>query len=107
MENYKKELKLKKVDSVIAELIPWFIGTLQKDLDEIQKGLENNDFEQVRFTAHKLKGIGSSYGFEDVTDIGLEMEISAQENDRDKTHRLFDEFKQVVCLIKKEFLPEA
>jgi HPt (histidine-containing phosphotransfer) domain-containing protein len=41
--------------------------------------LAASDFGRIRIAAHNLKGTGSAYGFETLTEIGAGMERSARE----------------------------
>ena len=44
----------------------------------MSRGLEAGDYEGVRESGHQLKGAGSSYGFDAITDIGRSLEQAAK-----------------------------
>lgn len=58
------------VDPEILPLIPMFIEHQHMALDELRQALANSDFLTIRTIGHNLKGSGSSYGFEFITDVG-------------------------------------
>src|SRR4051812_33106002 len=69
------------VPQELRHLIPGFLERREKDVTELMQMLEKNDFGGIQDIAHKLKGSGTGYGFQLITDIGHEMELAAQEND--------------------------
>ncbi len=71
------------VDSELEELVPDFFANRHKDIQKIVRALETNDFEAIRGIGHTLKGIGGGYGFDEITDIGREIEASAGEQNGD------------------------
>ncbi len=74
-----KEEKIKvKVPAYAAKLIPNFLENRQKDIEEINKSLEKGDFETIERLGHSMKGSGSIYGFDGITELGKVIESSAK-----------------------------
>jgi PAS domain S-box-containing protein len=64
-----------------ADLIPGFLQNRKHDVVMMGEALQRGDFGVVARLAHDMKGIGASYGFEAITDIGSALEQSAVSSD--------------------------
>ena len=71
-----------KVDKDLEDLIPTFMSNRRKELDALRAALAAADFEQLRQLGHRMRGVGNSYGFDDVTDIGKRIEEGARSGDK-------------------------
>lgn len=87
------------VDSEILELIPGFMENRRKEIGQLRADLAERRFEAVRVVGHTLAGAGSSYGFDDITRIGRELERTASaaasgaDADVPRLQRLTDELE--------------
>ena len=66
----------------LEDLIPVFMSNRKKELDALRVALASADFEQLRQLGHRMKGVGNSYGFAQVSDIGKHVEDGARSGDR-------------------------
>jgi len=66
----------------LEDLVPVFMGNRKKELDTLRVALATADFEQLRQLGHRMKGVGNSYGFAQVSDIGKDVEDGARSGDR-------------------------
>jgi HPt (histidine-containing phosphotransfer) domain-containing protein len=66
----------------LEDLIPVFLKNRRKEVDTLKVALASADFEQLRQLGHRMKGVGNSYGFERVSDIGKQIEDGARSGDR-------------------------
>ena len=66
----------------LADLIPVFMSNRRKELDTLRVALAAADFEQLRQLGHRMKGVGNSYGFARVSDLGKHVEDGARSGDR-------------------------
>jgi HPt (histidine-containing phosphotransfer) domain-containing protein len=71
-----------KVDKDLADLIPTYMNNRRKELDNLRAALAAADFEQLRLLGHRMRGVGNSYGFEDITDLGKHIEDGARAGDK-------------------------
>jgi HPt (histidine-containing phosphotransfer) domain-containing protein len=71
-----------KVAKDLEDLIPTFLGNRRKELDALRSALAAADFEQLRQLGHRMRGVGRSYGFEQVSDIGKRIEDGARQGDK-------------------------
>jgi len=65
----------------LADLIPSFMNNRRKELETLRAALAQSDFEELRRLGHRMKGAGSSYGFDLVSTIGKAIEDGAKASD--------------------------
>ena len=66
----------------LEDLIPVFMKNRGKELDTLRVALAAADFEQLRQVGHRMKGVGTSYGFPHVSAFGKTIEDGARSGDR-------------------------
>ena len=66
------------VQEEVWDLIPTFMENRKKELATLRAAMTDRDFEQLRLVAHRLKGVGASYGFFLISALGKELEDSAR-----------------------------
>ena len=81
MERAPEELTVVRIDPDLADLIPGFLENRRKDITKILTALEQGDNETIRTLGHSMKGCGSGYGFNAITDLGRALEQAAKEGD--------------------------
>jgi HPt (histidine-containing phosphotransfer) domain-containing protein len=69
------------LDSEIREIIPVFLEHRTRDVQTIRAALAEKDFEAVQVLGHKMKGTGSGYGFDGISEIGGKLEQAAKNLD--------------------------
>ena len=70
------------VQKDLEDLIPVFMRNRHKELDSLRAAVAAADFEQLRQLGHRMKGVGNSYGFAQVSDFGKYVEDGARSGDR-------------------------
>jgi HPt (histidine-containing phosphotransfer) domain-containing protein len=65
----------------LEDLVPTFMKNRAKELDTLRNALAGTDFEQLRQIGHRMKGVGNSYGFEKVSQLGQRIEEGAKAAD--------------------------
>jgi HPt (histidine-containing phosphotransfer) domain-containing protein len=71
-----------KVSKDIQDLVPAFMANRHKEVDALRAALEANDLETLRRLAHRMRGVGASYGFPHVSVIGKAIEDGVRRQDR-------------------------
>jgi len=66
----------------LADLIPVFFKNRHKELESLRRALAGADFDQLRHLGHRMKGVGTSYGFTTVSELGKRIEDGARGSDR-------------------------
>jgi HPt (histidine-containing phosphotransfer) domain-containing protein len=67
----------------LADLIPSFMANRRKEIETLRTALSASDFDELRRLGHRMKGAGSSYGFDLVSMTGKTIEDAAQSADTD------------------------
>ena len=66
----------------LEDLIPTFMKNRHKELETLRTALAAGDMEQLRQVGHRMKGVGNSYGFEQVSTLGKQIEDGAKSADK-------------------------
>lgn len=66
----------------LADLIPVFFRNRQKEIETLRLALDAGDFRQLAQLGHRMKGVGNSYGFAKVSEIGKRVEDGARTEDK-------------------------
>lgn len=75
---------------------PAFLANRVRDLEKLQSALTVLDFPAIRMIGHNCKGIGTGYGFPEISRIRAEMSTAAKAPDVEKLRECFGEFAR--CL---------
>ena len=65
----------------LADLIPGFFQNRHKELETLRTAHAGRDFAQLRQLGHRMKGVGNSYGFARISEIGKRIEDGAKGDD--------------------------
>lgn len=82
-----KERIIVRVNPEIGDLVPGFLENRRRDVESLRRALAQNDYETVQITGHSMKGSGSGYGFDAITEIGRNIEEAAKRKDAGDTER--------------------
>ncbi len=66
------------IDKDLEDLIPGFLENRNKDISSLRKSLNAGDAENLRALGHNLKGVGGGYGFDEISQLGAEIEAKAK-----------------------------
>jgi HPt (histidine-containing phosphotransfer) domain-containing protein len=69
------------VSEEVAALVPGYLASKMKQIEDARANVAAQEFEPVRRFAHNLKGTGIGYGFPRIEEIGAEMEEAALDCD--------------------------
>jgi len=75
---------------------PAFLANRWRDLEILKSSLAALDFAAMRTIAHNCKGIGTGYGFPEISGLGLQISTAAKAFDTAKLHECLDNFE--ACL---------
>lgn len=62
----------------MEQLKGYYVGNLEECFTNFQKAIKNKDFTEIGFIGHSMKGSGASYGFQEISELGSEMEEAAK-----------------------------
>jgi HPt (histidine-containing phosphotransfer) domain-containing protein len=78
----KNKIRTVIVQKDLEDLIPVFMSNRRKEIETLRLALANADFEQLRQLGHRMRGVGNSYGFDLISEIGKQVEDGAAAGDR-------------------------
>lgn len=107
MDYYYAAEKLKSAGVEVPEElwphIEGYISRREEDAKQMWDFLSREDYYAIDRLAHKVRGTGSSYGFDRITEYAGEIQNALRENDRNKledyVRNLGDEIKKVKSII--------
>jgi HPt (histidine-containing phosphotransfer) domain-containing protein len=67
------------VDASLKELLPGFLASRRADLEAMRRALRSGDLAAIRTVGHNIRAFSRLYGFEDLTALGEEIQIAAEE----------------------------
>ncbi|MBE9504618.1 MAG: Hpt domain-containing protein [Proteobacteria bacterium] len=65
------------IDSDLKDIVPRFLEIRQENINNLLKALKREDYEPILRIGHSMKGSGTGYGFEYITEIGRSIEDAA------------------------------
>lgn len=107
MEVKEKYEEIEEIESIVnemskelaftkAEAIQFFVEYLEilpKSVDDLEDALNDNDFEKLKQTAHKLKGSSSSLRIEKITQLSSSLELEAINKNKETCSKLVNDIK--------------
>ena len=76
-----------EIDADLSDLTPGFLERKREDARRLHAAIDLGDFKVVGEIAHKIKGEGGSYGFDEVTRIGAALEEAGRVGDAARARR--------------------
>ncbi len=107
METSSGEISIQKrqkrnIDPDIAELIPWYKSFIRDELEAMKKTLNSGSIQEIRVKAHGLKGSGTSYGFEEITETGGKLEKACIDENLEEIKKMIKELEILIKSIEEE-----
>ena len=82
------------------ELVPGFIENRHRELEELRGALAAGRYDQLGHIGHRMRGIGSTYGFDRVSTLGGELEERAAASDREGLDALIAGYADYLARLK-------
>nr|MBP9636674.1 response regulator [Nitrospira sp.] len=79
-----------RIDDELRRRRPAFLANRRTDLTLMQDALVQGDYEAIRTTGHRMKGLAGSFGFPDIGAVGQRLEQAARSRDREAIRRELD-----------------
>jgi PAS domain S-box-containing protein len=91
------------VDASLQDLIPTFLSNRRRDVEAIAAAMEQSDFDAIRIIGHNMKGSGSGYGLDAITDIGDRLEQTAIQGAGDEIRILTSQLARYLGALQLEY----
>jgi len=80
----------------VEMLMDVFLETASENLEKMQKGIENNNFEDIYKSAHSIKGSSGTLTLNDIYELSAFIENSARESIQIDYNSKFIELKNLI-----------
>jgi HPt (histidine-containing phosphotransfer) domain-containing protein len=91
----------------MAELRVAYLDRRRAELGSLEQAMHEGDFAAIRKAGHNLKGTGTAYGFEEITEIGRSLEDAAKDGDAFVIETLLDRMDSYIALVRASPAPGA
>jgi PAS domain S-box-containing protein len=81
----------------VAALVPVYLASKPKQIEDARAALALNDFDPVRRFGHNLRGTGAGYGFPRIEEIGAALENAASEKDEESIRMQLEALSRFVA----------
>ena len=88
-------------DDEYDELVEQFVDCLPGMLSDLDQDIEQSNFIDIAQIAHKLKGMGGSFGFPEITECAKEIEMAAKKNNIEQVCEKHQMLKEICIGIRK------
>lgn len=92
-------------DPEFQELIRKYLDYLNVSLPELKNNIAQEEYYNIRRYGHNLIGSGGGYGFDDLTELGRNINLSAHEENQKKLKELFEELEKNITEKQAQFSP--
>jgi len=77
-------------DPDFEELLEMFAETIEERQGQLRQQFRDGSVDEMRVTAHQLKGAGGGYGFDGLSSAAAQLEEACKENDVDRVGESLD-----------------
>lgn len=74
-----------------SDQIPIFLRNRHLDIATLRRALEQSDFDTIEFLGHGMRGSGGMFGFQTISNIGMELEEGALSADKASVSKSIDD----------------
>jgi HPt (histidine-containing phosphotransfer) domain-containing protein len=87
------------VDKNLQGIVPLYLQRRNEDVKALNHAVEKLDYESIRVLGHSMKGSGGGYGFDNITEIGNQLEMAARNRDLTAVRERINELAQYLSRI--------
>ena len=87
-----KHIIAERSESRIALQRPAYLQNCRQNVADLSDALDRSDFETVTIIGHNMSGTGGMFGFQEITDLGAALELSAKNQDMFASRKWVNQF---------------
>lgn len=87
---------------VVLEIINIFIDEYPDRMNSIKENIDQEDYDQLRFNAHSLKGVVANFIAPEVQVLARTMEMKGNNKDMQDINALYDELREKADVMIEE-----
>jgi CheY-like chemotaxis protein len=84
----------------MADLRVAYLDRRRAELCSLEQAVHEGDFAAIRKAGHNLKGTGTAYGFEEITEIGRSLEAAGKDGDTFAVETLLDQMDSYIEVVR-------
>ena len=88
------------VDPDLEDLIPMVLENRRRDIDDIKRLLREGNMGEIRRLGHSMKGSGGGYGFDEISEIGRDMEEAAKGGNMEEIEKLNNRLAEYLSVVE-------
>jgi len=92
-----------QVDGRLRTLVTRFLSNCGRDLSRLRAALDGGDLGAARSIGHALRGVGGSYGFDEITRLGRAIEENSMRGDAKSVSSLVAQLEDYLSRVRPEF----
>jgi PAS domain S-box-containing protein len=92
-------------DPCMMSILDEFVAQLPHNIREMRQASANGLFDELRRSAHQLKGAGGGYGYPQLTELGAELERAAERRDIEAITLLLNRLDTLCLAIQNGYKP--
>jgi HPt (histidine-containing phosphotransfer) domain-containing protein len=85
-----------RVEAELEEIVPEFLENRRRDIGAIAELLDRGDYRAIGRLGHSMKGSGTGYGFDAISELGGRLEQAATDGRPEEIRRLVAELAAYV-----------
>lgn len=89
-----------RVPPGVEEAIPLFLELALEEVQSLEEALRKNNYDRIRSIGHDLKGTGSGYGFDGITEIGKWLEVAGKAGNWAEAKRHISSLKDYLARVE-------
>jgi len=89
-------LRSARAPAVPPTIVALYLENRERDLRALADAVRRNDLATVKSIAHTIRGSGASYGFSELSELGVALEDAATRGDLASVSGRIDEIRSVV-----------
>jgi HPt (histidine-containing phosphotransfer) domain-containing protein len=88
----------------LEDLVPNFLANRAKEIDSLRAAIAKGDMAQLKALGHRMKGVGVSYGFDRVSELGKEFEDHAKAGDKAALEACLADYADFMSKVKVTYV---
>jgi HPt (histidine-containing phosphotransfer) domain-containing protein len=95
----------KEIQREMKKLRGFYIQNLKERYKNLLQAIDSGNFEEINIIGHSMKGSGASYGFEEMSDLGFEIEETSKHQNLPQLMQLINHFEALLERYNSEEYP--
>ena len=88
----------------LEDLVPNFLANRAKEIESLRTAIAKGDMAQLKALGHRMKGVGVSYGFDRVSELGKEFEDHAKAGDKAALEACLADYADFMSKVKVTYV---